>query len=131
MTADVVTTEGELLVTYLESVAPTSAYHKYKSWRSAKSSGAPCLPTSECEDKILLKFYGWAAFTGAAISRGWKRQMQVFGLAMQMMGLSRRGQDTMAAFGFGTAGRTHLSTEVAVSQLQEARARFNLLITVR
>ena len=49
MTADVVTTGGELLVTYLESVAPTSAYHKYKSWKTAKSSGAPCLATFVCD----------------------------------------------------------------------------------
>ena len=119
----IVTTGGELLVTYLETVAPPSAYDNYKRWKRAKSTGAPCLPTYTCEDKTLLKFYGWATFNGAAISRGWKRQLQVFGLGMQMMGLSRRGQDTLSAFGLGTAGRTHLRSEVADSQRQEVHAR--------
>lgn len=118
----IVTTGGALLVSYLESVAPPNSYKTFKYWKRAKASGAPCLPTFECEEKTLLKFYGWAAFTGASISRGWKRQLQVFGLGMQMMGLSRRGQDTMAAFGLGTAGRTHLRSEVAASHRQEARA---------
>ena len=115
---------GGKLVAYLQSYAPPAAHKAFKTWYALYELGLAPTKCFEPDNKTLLKFYGWVTFTGAAFSRGWRRQLQVFGLAMQCMGLSRRGQDVMGAFGYGTSSRTHQRSELTNSFEQEALAKY-------
>ena len=112
------------MVAYLQTFAPPAAYTSFKQWNDLYELGLAPTKCFEPDNKTLLKFYGWVTFTGAAFSRGWRRQLQVFGLAMQSMGLSRRGQDVMGAFGYGNSSRTHQRSELAACEEQEVLAKY-------